>query len=98
MPMRDGEYQKVGTEVEPQGEQTGSVRQKVEDFLRENAGKAWSTKEIAEELDLVRATVNQSCLKLAEKGRTRRMSVDGTIYNCWNPDGKVPESLDPSGE
>ena len=93
MPMKESKYQDVGVNIEPLGQQTGSVRQQIEDFLRENPGKAWSTKEIAEELDLIRASVNQNCMKLAEKGRTKRMSVDGTIYNCWNPDfvGNVEE-------
>lgn len=68
----------------PKGRVAGQVRPKVEKYLYDNKAQAFTVREIAEAIpDGVRATVNHTVRKLAEKGLVERKEVDGLIYNRW---------------
>jgi len=68
----------------PKGRQAGQVRPQVEKYLYDNRKQAFTVREISEAIPGgVRATVNHTVRKLAEKGNVERKEVDGLIYNRW---------------
>jgi len=80
MPISIEEFEK-GTE--PSSGKGSSVRPVVEQFLKDNAGSAYTTREIAEATGLNRASVHHTVIKLAEEGLIGRRQVDGLNYNAW---------------
>ncbi len=67
----------------PDAERGSSVRPQVEKFLQENKGTAYTTREIADQIEANRATVNHTVRKLTEEGLVDRKKVNGLIYNVW---------------
>jgi len=95
MPISSDEFEKGKT---PSSDRGSSVKPKVEKFLQENQDKAFSTKEIFEEIGAnSKATVNTAVRKLEETGKVKRLSVDGIIYNRW-VEGAALSSEDESEE
>jgi len=81
MPIAATDFEKGKT---PTSERGSNVKPKVEKFLQENSDKAYSTKEIFEEIGAnSKATVNTAVRKLEEQSKVRRLMVDGIIYNRW---------------
>lgn len=92
MPITAGDFADKGTEISEV--KRTNVTSGVEDFLRENADQAYSTKDVHEATEFNRATVNQVLLKLAKAEKTERKSVDGTIYNRWIGGEKEEEPVE----
>jgi predicted transcriptional regulator len=67
----------------PSGRKAGQTRPQIEKFLYDNKNQAFTTREIAEKVGGVKATVNHTVRKLTESGKVERKEVDGLIYNRW---------------
>lgn len=68
---------------EPDSAKGSTVKPAVEKLLAENQDQAYTVREIAEEIDANKATVNHTCRKLHEDGKVERRQVGGLIYHRW---------------
>lgn len=71
---------------EPSEKKKSQARPKVEEFLKENSDTAYMNKEIADELELVPATVSHNIGKMVKEDLVTKREVDGKIYIKWTSD------------
>jgi len=81
MPIDVDEFNEKGQE--PQRRVGSSVRPDVEEFLQNNKGTAYTTAEVAAEVDHNKSTVNQVLRKMHKEGLTDRKQVDNIIFNTY---------------
>ena len=83
--------------TEPKGgKRIASARPKVREFMEENCDTGYTTKEVADETGVLKATVNGALRHFAEKGMIERRTVEGLIYNRWIGDEEPADPEDDS--
>ena len=89
MPIGREEFEDKGTDAPVVRKQVW--KPKITEFLQENSEEAYSAREIADELDGVPATINQTLKKLMNEEKVIKKSVDNKYYYMWNPDYEEDE-------
>jgi len=84
MPISREDFEEQGTDATVVRKQIW--KPKITEFLTENSGDAYPAKEIADALEAVPATVNQTLKKLIAEDKVIKKSVDNKYYYMWNPD------------
>lgn len=80
MPITEDEWNKKGTDVD---KRIGIVTLKVQNLLKSNLGKAYTTQDLVKKLNIAVPSASNAVRVLSSQGLVERKKVKGLVYNKW---------------